>query len=102
MAMALMPSDQFERPVVILTGLGHPTAVTGAMDAYMFLADWPKSKRDEAHAFAVKACLAAVRGEIEPETAKGLFAAWAERQDVLAPDIVAFAGGKGKGSHGTA
>ena len=99
--MAVLPSDEFERPVVILTDLGHPTAVTGAMDAYMFLADWPKHKRDVAHELATKACLAAVRGEIEPETAKGLFASWAERQDILAPDVVAFGGTKSKGSHGT-
>ncbi|UZF93256.1 DUF982 domain-containing protein [Bosea sp. NBC_00550] len=100
--MALTPSDEFERPVVILTGLGIPTAVSSAMEAYMFLADWPKSQRDPGHAFAVKACLAAVRGEIEPETAKGLFASWAEKQDILAPDIAAFASSGRKGSHGTA
>lgn len=100
--MALLPSDEFERPVVILTGLGHPTAICSAMEAYMFLADWPKSQRDAAHAFASKACLAAVRGEIEPETAKGLFASWAEKHDLLALEATVPVGSRNAGSYGTA
>ncbi len=100
--MALMPSDDFERPVIILAGAGIPTAVSSAMEAYMFLADWPRSRRDTAHAFASKACLAAVRGDIEPDTARGLFASWAEKHDILAPDVAAFASSRRKGSHGTA
>lgn len=100
--MAFMPSDEFERPVVILTGFGIPTAVSSAMEAYMFLADWPKSQRDAAHAFAAKACLAAVRGTIQPDTAKGLFASWAEKNDILAPNCAAFASSRRTGSHGTA
>ena len=100
--MALLPSDEFERPVVILTGLGHPTAICSAMEAYMFLADWPKSQRDAAHAFASKACLAAVRREIEPETAKGLFASWAEKHDLLTLEAGVLVGRRNAGSHGTA
>lgn len=100
--MALTSFDDFERPVVILAGLGIPTAVSTPMEAYMFLVDWPKSKRDAVHTFALKACLAAIRGEIEPETAKGLFTSWAERQDILAPDFAAFVRGRRQGSHGTA
>ena len=83
-------SDHFERPVVILTAFGIPTAVSSAMEAYMFLTDWPSFRRDPAHVFAMKACLAAVRGEIEPETARGLFSAWAERRGILATDFAAF------------
>ncbi|KRE05045.1 hypothetical protein ASE63_25110 [Bosea sp. Root381] len=85
-----MNSDHFRRPVVILTGLGHPTAVSSVMEAYTFLADWPPIKRDAAHSFAMKACLAALQDEIDAETARGLFASWAERQDILAPDLSSF------------
>lgn len=95
-------SDEFERPVVILTGLGHPTAIASAMEAYMFLADWPASKRDPAHGFAMKTCLAAVRGEVEADTARSLFASWAEKHDLLAPDAVAFVGNRNEGSRGFA
>ncbi|SFC26342.1 Protein of unknown function [Bosea sp. CRIB-10] len=98
----MMTSDDFERPVVILTGFGHPTAIASAMEAYMFLADWPARKRDPAHGFVLKACLAAIRGEIEPDTARGLFASWAEKHDLLAPDIAAFVGGRKEGSRGVA
>ncbi len=98
----MVESDVFERPVVILTGFGHPAALGSAMEAYMFLADWPVSKRDPVHGFAMKACLAAMRGEIEPDTARGLFASWAEKHDLLAPDVAAFLGGRREGPRGHA
>lgn len=99
--MALAPpSDQFERPVVILTQFGVPAAVSSAMEAYMFLTDWPPSQRDAAHSLALKGCLAAVRGEIEPETARGIFASWAERRSILAPDAAAFVSSRHGSSHG--
>jgi hypothetical protein len=98
----MMTSDDFERPVVILTGLGHPSAIASAMEAYMFLADWPIRKRDPVHGFALKACLAAIRGEIEADTARGLFVSWAEKHDLLAPEVAAFAGSRREGSRGHA
>jgi len=99
--MALAPrSDQFERPVVIWTAFGVPAAVSSAMDAYVFLTDWPPSDRDEAHTLALKQCLAAVRGEVEAEMARGIFASWAERQDILAPDTAAFVRSGHGSSHG--
>jgi hypothetical protein len=98
----MMTSDDFERPVVILTGLGHPAAIASAMEAYMFLADWPASRRDAVHGFALKACLAAIRGEIEADTARSLFASWAEKHDFLAPEVAAFTGSRGEGSRGHA
>lgn len=97
-----MTSDDFERPVVLLTGLGHPAAIGSAMEAYMFLADWPMSRRDPVHGFASKACLAAIRGEIEADTARGLFASWAEKHGLLAPDVAAFASNRRQGSRGHA
>lgn len=100
--MARLPSDEFERPVVILTGLGIPTAVSTAMEAYMFLSDWPRNARDAVHALACKACLAAVRGDIGAETARGLFASWAEKNDILALEAAAFASSRSTGPHGTA
>jgi hypothetical protein len=47
--------------------------------------------RDTAHSIALKACSAALRGEIEEETARGPFSAFAEKHDLLAPetDIIA-------------
>ncbi|SCB38313.1 DUF982 domain-containing protein [Rhizobium lusitanum] len=81
-----MKPDMFKQPVSILVGLGFPAEVRSVMDAYRHLVDWPASQRDGAHSVALKACSAALRGEIEAETARGLFAAFAEKHDLLAPE----------------
>jgi hypothetical protein len=70
-----MKPDMFRQPVSILVGLGFPTEVRSVMDAYRHLVEWPAAQRDGAHKVALKACNAALRGEIEAETARGLFAA---------------------------
>jgi Protein of unknown function (DUF982). len=57
------------------------------MDAYRHLCEWPVSLRDSAHSLAMKACGAALRGEIEAETARGLFTAFANKHDLLAPEV---------------
>ena len=81
-----MKPDMFEQPLSILVGLGFPAEVRSVMEAYRHLVEWPASSRDAAHSVALKACNAALRGEIEAETARGLFAAFAEKHDLLAPD----------------
>ncbi|MBW9081111.1 DUF982 domain-containing protein [Rhizobium pusense] len=81
-----MKPDMFRQPVTILVGLGFPAEVRTVMDAYRHLAEWPASNRDTAHSIALKACSAALRGDIEAETARGLFAAFAEKHDLLAPE----------------
>jgi hypothetical protein len=86
-----MKPDMFRQPVSILVGLGFPTEVRGVMDAYRHLVEWPASLRDGAHSVALRACGAALRGEIEAETARGLFAAFAEKHDLLAPETNAIA-----------
>jgi len=87
-----MKPDMFREPVTILVGLGFPAQVRGVMDAYQHLVEWPNSFRDRAHAVALKACQAALRGEIEAETARGLFVAFAQKHDLVtvgAPAVVA-------------
>jgi len=81
-----MKPDMFRHPVTILVGLGFPAEVRNVLDACRHLAEWPVSLRDTAHAVALKACQAALRGEIEAETARGLFAAFADKHDLLAAD----------------
>jgi hypothetical protein len=86
-----MKPDMFREPVIILVGLGFPAKVRTVIDAYRHLVEWPASMRDTAFSVALKACGAALRGEIEAETARGLFAAFAEKHDLLAPetDVIA-------------
>ncbi|RAS08341.1 DUF982 domain-containing protein [Ensifer adhaerens] len=80
-----MKPDMFERPVSILVGLGFPGEIRSVMDAYRLLVEWPAPSGDAAHSVALKACLAALRGEVEAETVRGLFVAFAERHHLLAP-----------------
>ena len=91
-----MKPDMFKEPVSILVGLGFPAEVRSVTEAYRHLAEWPVSSRDAAHAIALNACAAALRGEIEAETARGLFAAFAERHDLLAPDAFAIAASRSR------
>ncbi|MFK3690631.1 DUF982 domain-containing protein [Agrobacterium tumefaciens] len=81
-----MKPDMFREPVSILVGLGYPAQVRSVIDAYRHLVEWPTALRDSAHSVALKACGAALRGEIEAETARGLFAAFAQKHDLLAPE----------------
>lgn len=92
-----MKLDEFKRPIIVLTAFGLPAVISSAMEAYIFLADWPTRMRDPAHSFAMKACLAAVRGEIEAEMARGVFAAFSEKHDILAPDIALVSPGRQAG-----
>jgi hypothetical protein len=86
-----MKPDMFRQPVTNLVGQGFPSEVRSATDAYRHLCEWPVNLRDNAHAVALKACGAALRGEIEAETARGPFAQFAAKHDLLAPATPAIA-----------
>ena len=77
---------KFETPVPIIVGLGHPASVDGVMTAYAVLDNWPVWRRDRLHSLAIKACRAALAHEVEPETARTAFLAFAHRHDILAND----------------
>lgn len=81
-----MTPDTFEKPVRILVGLGQPRDIRNVLDAYMFLEEAPGYMRDTARVMAVKACKAALLGEVEAETARGAFEAFAGKHDLLAPE----------------
>lgn len=95
-----MKPDMFRKPVTILVGLGFPAEIHSVMDAYRHLVEWPTSFRDTVHTIALRACQAALRGEIEAETARGLFAAFAEKHEILAPETPAIAASRMRGDSG--
>lgn len=95
-----MKPDMFRKPVTILVGLGFPAEIRSVMDAYRHLVEWPFSIRDTAHSIALKACQAALCGEIEAETARGLFAAFAEKHEILAPETLTIAAFRARGDSG--
>ena len=81
-----MKPDTFNKPIRVLVGLGAVREIRNALEAYSFLNDAPGYMRNPAQLMALKACKAALLGEIEAETARGAFEAFARKQDLLAPD----------------
>ncbi len=77
-----MKPDMFEEPVTILLDLGIPTEVKSVMQGYRILMDW-RNPADQSR----ELCKAAINGEIDAQTARAVFVAFAERHDLLAPEI---------------
>lgn len=81
-----MQSSIFDRPVTILVGLGYPKQIKTVFEAYQFLMDWSGNSPEQRA--AARACKAALAGDIEPATARGVFVAFAAKKDLLAPDFI--------------
>jgi hypothetical protein len=81
-----MQSAVFEHPVTILVGMGYPRTIRSVFEAYQFLRDWSGNSPEQRA--ALRACTAALVGDIDPETARGVFVAFAEKKDLLAPEFV--------------
>ncbi len=93
-----MKLDCFQHPVTILVGLGFPAEIRSVREAYAWLHEWPPSKRNAKHAVALNACKAALAGEIDVETARATFVAFAQRANLLAPDAEAIVAGSEVGA----
>ncbi|UVC09830.1 DUF982 domain-containing protein [Rhizobium sp. TH2] len=81
-----MKPDTFDKPVRVLVGLGAVREIRNVLEAYMFLNDAPGYMRNPAQRMALNACKAALLGEIEAETARGAFEAFASKHDLIAPE----------------
>lgn len=92
-------SELFHRPVQILVGLGFPKTIRSPLDAIIYLNDVPEMARTPAHEVALNACKAALMGDIEAETARGAFLAYASKQDILATGDDKFRPTAGPGRH---
>ena len=79
----------FERPIVLFVGLGFPRQVNNPLEAVQVLEEMPARYNVPAHAAAIKACRAAIAGEIEPDTARGSVEAYAKARGMLVEDGVA-------------
>ena len=84
-----MEINLFEKPVSILVGLGYPAKIQNAKQAYEFLSETPAVSSKRAHSLALKACKAALQGEIEQETARSAFIAYAKRSAIFIADVLA-------------
>ena len=79
-----MLSQPFEKPVRVWVGLGFPRQLNTVVDAYQFAVEWCGNGPEQRA--AVRACKAALTGEIDPETARGVFVAFAKKKDILMED----------------
>ena len=79
-----MLAQPFLQPVVVWVGLGFPRQLNTVADAYQFAADWGGNSPEQRA--AVRACKAALAGDIDTETARGVFMAFARKKDILVED----------------
>ena len=79
-----MLAKSFEKPVRVWVGLGFPRQINTVFDAYQFLLDWCGNSPEQKA--AMRACKAALAGDVDPETARGVFVAFARKKDILVED----------------
>ena len=79
-----MLSKPFEKPIRVWVGMGFPRQINTVVDAYQFASDWCGNSPEQKA--AIRACTAALVGDIDAETARGIFAAFARKKDILIED----------------
>ena len=79
-----MLSQPFEKPVRVWVGLGFPRQLNTIADAYQFAVDWCGNSPEQKA--AIRACKAALVGDVDVETARGVFVAFARKKDILLED----------------
>ncbi len=79
-----MLSKPFEKPVTVWVGLGFPRRLNTVVDAYQFVLDWCGNSPEQRA--ATRACKAALAGDVDAETARGVFVAFARKKDILVED----------------
>ncbi|ESX82905.1 MULTISPECIES: DUF982 domain-containing protein [unclassified Mesorhizobium] len=80
-----MTKKSFGRPVPILVGLGFPRHVENVWQAYDVLNEWPS--RGPAHKAAFDACRAGLADEVDTQTVRAAFEAFARKAGILAHDM---------------
>ena len=81
-----MLSQPFEKPVRVWVGHGFPRQLNSVVDAYQFLTDWCGNSPEQRA--AIRACKAALAGDIDAETARGILVQFARKKDILVEDGV--------------
>jgi hypothetical protein len=79
-----MLAQPFVKPVRIWVGLGFPRQLNTVADAYQFLLDWCGNSPEQKA--ALRACKAALAGDIDADVARGVFVAFARKKDILMDD----------------
>jgi hypothetical protein len=79
-----MFAKPFEKPVRVWVGLGFPRQLNNVIDAYQMLMDWNGNSPEQKA--AIRACKAALCGDVDAETSRGVFVAFAKKKDILVED----------------
>ncbi|RWD69343.1 DUF982 domain-containing protein [Mesorhizobium sp.] len=79
-----MFAKPFEKPIRVWVGLGFPRQLNTVVDAYQFVSDWCGNSPEQKA--AIRACRAALAGDVDAETARGVFVAFARKKDILIED----------------
>lgn len=79
-----MLSQPFKEPVRVWVGLGFPRQLNTVVDAYQFAMEYCGNSPEQRA--AIRACKAALTGEVDPETARGVFVAFAKKKGLIAED----------------
>jgi hypothetical protein len=79
-----MLAKPFETPIRVWVGLGFPRQLNTVADAYQFVIDWCGNSPEQKA--AIRACRAALAGDVDAETARGVFVAFARKKDILIED----------------
>lgn len=79
-----MLSQLFEKPVRVWVGLGFPRQLNTVVDAYQFVTQWCGNSPEQTA--AIRACKAALAGEIDAEPARGILVQFAKRKEILVED----------------
>lgn len=81
-----MLSQPFKEPVKVWVGLGFPRQLNSVVDAYQFAMEYCGNSPQQRA--AIRACKAALTGEVDPETARGIFVAFAKKKGLIAEEWV--------------
>jgi hypothetical protein len=76
-----MLAQPFIKPVLVWVGLGFPRQLNTVADAYQFLMEWCGNSPEQKA--ALRACKAALAGDVDTETARSAFTAFAGKKDIL-------------------
>jgi hypothetical protein len=93
-----MLAKHFDKPVRVWVGLGFPRQINTVVDAYQFLLEWCGNSPEQKA--AIRACKAALVDDVDAETARGVFVAFARKKDILfKDDMIPAAAMKQRPSH---
>lgn len=79
-----MLSQPFETPVWVWVGLGFPRQLNSVVDAYQFALEYCGNSPEQRA--AMRACKAALAGDVDAETARSVFVAFAKKKGLIAED----------------